>query len=65
MRVGVLGDTHVAFAVVDGEGVAWVRGVYDQLLEEAMSQGILPYYMYVTTDEGAARFLLESFSSVA
>ncbi len=65
MRVGVLGDTHVAFAAVDGEGVAWVRGVYDQLLEEAMSQGILPYYMYVTTDEGAARFLLESFSRVA
>ncbi len=65
MRVGAFGDTHVAFAAVDGEGVAWVRSVYDELLKEAMSQGILPYYVYVTTEEPAARFLLESFGEAA
>ena len=65
MRVGAFGDTHVAFAAVDGGGVAWVRSVYDELLKEAMSQGILPYYVYVTTEEPAARFLLESFGRVA
>jgi hypothetical protein len=65
MRVGAYGDMHVAFAVVDGGGAAWVRTVYDELLKEAMSQGILPYYVYVTTEEPAARFLLESFERVA
>lgn len=65
MRVGAFGDTHVAFAAVDGGGVAWVRNVYDELLKEAMSQGILPYYVYVTPEEPAARFLLESFTRVA
>jgi hypothetical protein len=65
MRVGAFGDSHVAFAAVDGGGVAWVRSVYDELLKEAMSQGILPYYVYITAEEPAARFLLESFRRVA
>lgn len=62
-RLGVSANTeiHVAFVSVDQTGVSWVQKVYAELLGQAVSQGILPYRMFVTNDETAAQFLLDSF----
>jgi hypothetical protein len=65
IRAGSYGDTHVAYAAVGGGGADWVLTVYNELLKEATSQGILPYYLYVTKDAAAARFLCDSFTRVA
>lgn len=65
VRAGSSGETHVAYASVKEPGAPWVRTVYDELLNEAMSEGILPYYIYETKDDGAARFLLDSLRRIA
>ena len=65
IRVAARRETHIAFVSVDQTGVSWVHKVYDQLLSQAISQGILPYEMYVTKDKDAAQFLLGSFNKTS
>jgi hypothetical protein len=64
LRAGSSGETHVVHAQVHAPGAPWVHTVYDELLHEATSQGILPYYMFETRDDGAARYLLDSLRRV-
>jgi hypothetical protein len=64
IRVGSIGDTHVEHVKVKDSGAPWVRTVYETLLKEGMSQGILPYYMHETKDDGEARYLLDSLRRV-
>jgi hypothetical protein len=54
---------HVAFISVDQSGVSYVHEAYRKLLNQAIPQGILPFSMYVTNDEGSAESLLDSFES--
>jgi tetratricopeptide (TPR) repeat protein len=65
LRVAASGEIHVAFVSVNQTGVSWVQEVYGELLNQAVSQGILPYEMYVTNDKAAAQFLLDSFEKVS
>jgi len=65
VRAGSAGETHVAYASVKAPGAPWVRAVYDELLNEAMSEGVLPYYIYETKDDGAARYLLDSLRRIS
>jgi tetratricopeptide (TPR) repeat protein len=58
-------EIHIAFVSVDQAGVSWVQEVYGELLNQAVSQGILPYEMYVTKDKASAQFLLDSFEKVS
>jgi len=64
IRIGSVGDTHVEHVRVKDSGAPWVRTVYETLLKEGMSQGILPYYMYETKVDGEARYLLDSLRRV-
>jgi hypothetical protein len=65
IRVAASREAHIAFVSVDQTGVSWVHKVYDKLLSQAISQGILPYEMYVTKDKEAAQFLLGSFNKTS
>lgn len=58
-------DIHVAYVSVDRTGVSWVHKVYGGLLDQAVRQGILPYNMYGTQDQDAAKFLLGSLDKVS
>lgn len=58
-------EVHIAFVSVDQTGISWVRKVYNELLDQAASQGILPPEMYVTKDRDASQFLLGSFKKVS
>lgn len=55
------GGIHVAYVTVGPAGRDWVRQVYDELVRQAVPQGILPFPVYSTEDGSAARFLLASF----
>lgn len=61
LRLAASKEIHIAFVSVDQSGGAWVQKVYAELLNSAVSQGILPYKMYLTKDNDAAQFLLGSF----
>jgi len=69
LTVGLGREIHIAFVSVQTgvqwlpnlTGASWVHKVYAKLLQQAMSQGILPYKMYITKDKDAAQFLLGSF----
>jgi hypothetical protein len=50
----------IAYVAVGPEGRAWVRQVYDELIRQAIPQGILPFPMVSTEAPDAARFLLDS-----
>ncbi|HLO15513.1 MAG TPA: hypothetical protein VK206_11835 [Anaerolineales bacterium] len=65
IRVAASRESHIAFVSVDQTGVSWVHKVYNELLNQAVSQGILPFEMFVTNNENAAQFLLGSFSKVS
>jgi Flp pilus assembly protein TadD len=56
---------HVAYVAVGATGTGWVREVYDNLLGQAVQQGILPFAVYSTDDGEAAKFLLDSFAPVS
>ena len=56
-----LRKVYIAFVSVNQSGTSWVQKVYAEFLQQAMSQGILPYTMYITKDKDAAEFLLGSF----
>jgi hypothetical protein len=56
------GGCSIVYVKVGPTGRDWVREVYDTLMGEAMKQGILPFNMFVTSDEAAADFLLASMS---
>jgi len=55
---------HVSTAAVDGAHRAVVEEIYNELLGEATQQGIMPFPMYVTQSEEAARFLTDSLTPV-
>jgi len=57
-------DTHVEHVKVKDSGAPWVRKVYEDLLKEGMSEGILPFYLHETKDDGEARYLLDSLRRV-
>jgi hypothetical protein len=59
------GGTHISYVAVNPSGEASVKDVYSTLLKEAMSQEILPFFLYETKREDAARFLLDSFTEAA
>jgi hypothetical protein len=59
------GEMHIAFVSVDQTGISWVNKVYNELLDQAVSQGIIPYEIYVTEDKNAAQFLLDSFEKIS
>jgi hypothetical protein len=65
LGVAASGEIHIAFVSVKQTGVSWVQKVYADLLRQAVSQGILPYEMYVTKDKDGAEFLLGSFRKVS
>lgn len=50
---------HVCAVTVDAPRKAAVVSVYEDLLGQATAQGILPFPMFATTNEEAARFLDE------
>lgn len=52
------GVLHVAFAEVSDAHAEWVHQVYNELLGEAVRQGILPFRMYVTRDPEASQAVL-------
>ena len=58
-------EIHIAFVSADQTGVSWVHKVYAELLNQAVSQSILPYEMYVTKDEDTAQLLLGSFQKIS
>jgi len=64
LSVAASRDIHIAFVSVDQTRVSWVQKVYRKLLSQAVSQGILPYRMYVTKDKDASQFLLGSFNKI-
>ena len=55
---------HVATAAVDGAHRAVIEEIYNELLGQATRQGIMPFPMYVTQNEQAARFLTDSLTTV-
>jgi hypothetical protein len=55
------GQAHVAYVAVGPSGTGWVREVYTTILDEAVSQMILPFRMLSTKDEAAASFVRASF----
>lgn len=55
----------IAFATVGPTGRVWVQKVYNELLNQAVGQGILPFAMYTTASKDAAQFLLDSFTLVS
>lgn len=59
------GEVSIAYAAVGPTGLDWVGEVYTTVMGEAAGQGILPFYMYSTTDEAAAKHLLSSFTAVS
>ena len=59
------GSVFISHVAIGDSGKKWVHEVYNLLLDEALKQGILPFSMYVTADQGAAQFLLDSFQAVA
>jgi hypothetical protein len=65
LRLGATKEVHLAFVAVNQSGVPWVQKVHAEFLNQAISQGILPYEMYVTKDKDAARSLLGSFKKVS
>lgn len=56
---------HVATASVGAAHRAWVEEVYGELLNQAMQQGIMPFPMFATQSEEAARFLSDSLTPVS
>lgn len=55
------GALHVAYGVPSSMHADWMRQVYQQLIGDALKQGILPFRMYVTESEEAAKTLLSAF----
>jgi hypothetical protein len=64
LRLEATKEVHLAFVAVNQSGVSWVQKVHAEFLNQAISQGILPYEMYITKDKDAARSLLGSFKKV-
>jgi hypothetical protein len=58
------GGAFVSFVSVGPTGQDWVREVSATPLNEAVSHGIFPFFMYATTSKDAAEFLIDSFSVV-
>ena len=56
------GRVFIAYVTVGPQGIGWVRETYATVMNDAMSQGILPFWMYETTSADAARYLLDSFT---
>jgi len=65
MGVGSGGEIHIASVTVDSSDASWVHGIYNEVLDQAVRQGILPFNMYVTEDKNAAKFLLESLNKIS
>lgn len=66
MKPGGTGSqTYVAFAAVSGEMYEKMNLLYDTMLKDATSQGMLPFPMLVTTNRDAAQFLLDSCEAVS
>ncbi len=55
---------HVAFVEVGADHSPWVRQVYEELLGQALKQGILPFPMFITNNKEAADFIRASLQSV-
>lgn len=55
------GALHVAYGVTTSAHADWMRQVYQQLVGDALKQGILPFRMYVTERDEAAKALLSAF----
>lgn len=60
----VRGDMYISYVTVGPRGTAWVREVYETVMKEAMGQGVLPFWMFETTNADAARYLLDSFRQI-
>jgi hypothetical protein len=58
------GDAYVSYVTVGPTGVGWVREVYETVMNEAAGQGILPFWMFETTNADAAKYLLESLRAI-
>ena len=61
IQAGATQEVHVAYGVTTAARADWMRLVYGQLLADALKQGILPFRMYVTESEDAARALAGAF----
>lgn len=60
--ISVRQEIFLAYVAVDQTGVSWVEGRYNARLKKAISQGILPFEMYSTTDEESISYILNLFN---
>ncbi|MDP2954860.1 MAG: hypothetical protein Q8N53_00450 [Longimicrobiales bacterium] len=57
------GSLHVAYGATTSAHADWMQQVYQQLIGDALKQGILPFQMYVTESEEAAKTLLAALEA--
>ena len=64
LKVAAFKEIHVSSITTKQTGAAWVHHVYEELMRQAVTQGILPFEMIETTDKKTAHFLRDSFIKV-